>query len=133
MTFLLGFVLISVPFFTAQYFQDVQHLSALQAGLRILAFSLHVLLRRPRRLAERPVRIPVPATLGGLISGTGPLLLTGLGVDDAYADVFWKLMLVGIGFRLDARRFPPRPSTRWPGSGPGWPPAWPTPPARPGP
>ena len=31
-TFLLGFVLISVPFFTVQFFQDVQHLSALRPG-----------------------------------------------------------------------------------------------------
>ena len=46
-TFLLGFVLISVPFFTVQFFQDVQHLSALQAGLRMLAFSLMFTLVSP--------------------------------------------------------------------------------------
>ena len=33
-TFLLGFVLISVPFFTAQYFQDVRGASPLGSGLR---------------------------------------------------------------------------------------------------
>jgi hypothetical protein len=44
------------------------------------------------------VLISVP--FGGLISGVGLLLLTGLGAGDSYLDVFWKLMLVGIGFGL---------------------------------
>jgi MFS family permease len=42
----------------------------------------------------------VPVTLGGLISGIGLLLLTSLSAGDAYADVFWKLMVVGVGFGL---------------------------------
>jgi MFS family permease len=100
-TFLLGFVLISVPFFTVQFFQDVQHLSALQAGLRMLAFSLMFTLVSPfaGRLTNR-FGFRVPVTLGGLISGLGLLLLTGLSAGDAYVDVFWKLMVVGIGFGL---------------------------------
>jgi DHA2 family methylenomycin A resistance protein-like MFS transporter len=100
-TFLLGFVLISVPFFTVQFFQDVQHLSALQAGLRMLAFSLMFTLVSPLagRLSNR-FGFRVPVTLGGLISGIGLLLLTGLSAGDAYVGVFWKLMVVGIGFGL---------------------------------
>ncbi len=100
-TFLLGFVLISVPFFTVQFFQDVQHLSALQAGLRMLAFSLMFTLVSPfaGRLSNR-FGFRVPVTLGGLISGIGLLLLTGLSAGDAYVGVFWKLMVVGIGFGL---------------------------------
>ena len=100
-TFLLGFVLISVPFFTVQFFQDVQHLSALQAGLRMLAFSLMFTLVSPfaGRLSNR-FGFRVPVALGGLVSGIGLLLLTGLSAGDAYVDVFWKLMVVGIGFGL---------------------------------
>ena len=100
-TFLLGFVLISVPFFTVQFFQDVQHLSALQAGLRMLAFSLMFTLVSPLagRLSGR-YGFRVPITLGGLISGIGLLLLTGLGAGDSYLEVFWKLVIVGVGFGL---------------------------------
>jgi MFS family permease len=100
-TFLLGFVLISVPFFTVQFFQDVQHLSALQAGLRMLAFSLMFTLVSPfaGRLSNR-FGFRLPVMLGGLTSGLGLLLLTGLNAGDAYVDVFWKLMVVGIGFGL---------------------------------
>ena len=99
-TFLLGFVLISVPFFTVQFFQDVQHLSALQAGLRMLAFSLMFTLVSPLAWLSNRFGFRVPVTLGGLISGIGLLLLTGLGAGDAYVGVFWKLMVVGIGFGL---------------------------------
>jgi EmrB/QacA subfamily drug resistance transporter len=100
-TLLLGFVLISVPFFTVQFFQDVQHLSALQAGLRMLAFSLMFTLVSPLagRLSGR-FGFRLPVTLGALTSGAGLLLLAGLGADDGYADVFWKLMVVGVGFGL---------------------------------
>ena len=52
-----------------------------------------------RRLSGR-FGFRLPVTLGGLISGLGLLLLTGLGAGDSYLDVFWKLMLVGIGFGL---------------------------------
>jgi MFS family permease len=90
-----------VPFFTVQFFQDVQHLSALQAGLRMLAFSLMFTLVSPfaGRLSNR-FGFRVPVALGGLVSGIGLLLLTGLSAGDAYVDVFWKLMVVGIGFGL---------------------------------
>ena len=59
-TFLLGFVLISVPFFAAQFFQDVQHFSPLDSGLRVLAFSLMFSLGAPFAAAQRPVRASGP-------------------------------------------------------------------------
>jgi EmrB/QacA subfamily drug resistance transporter len=101
LTFLLGFVLISVPFFTAQFFQDVQHLSALDSGLRVLAFSLMFSLAAPfaGRLNGR-FGPRVPVTLGGLVSGVGLLCLTGIAPSSPYVDVFWRLSLVGIGFGL---------------------------------
>jgi EmrB/QacA subfamily drug resistance transporter len=100
-TFLLGFVLISVPFFTAQYFQDVQHFSALQSGLRVLAFSLMFSVAAPfaGRLNSR-FGFQVPVALGGIVSGIGLIALTGISVGSPYGDVFWRLSLVGIGFGL---------------------------------
>jgi EmrB/QacA subfamily drug resistance transporter len=100
-TFLLGFVLISVPFFTAQYFQDVQHFSALQAGLRVLAFSAMFSVAAPfaGRLNSR-FGPQVPVTLGGVVSGIGLLTMTGISAGSPYGDVFWRLSLVGIGFGL---------------------------------
>jgi EmrB/QacA subfamily drug resistance transporter len=100
-TFMLGFVLVSVPFFTAQFFQDVQHFSALDAGLRVLAFSLMFSLGAPfaGRLNGR-FGPRVPVALGGLFSGAGLLCLTRIAAGSPYADVFWRLSLVGIGFGL---------------------------------
>jgi EmrB/QacA subfamily drug resistance transporter len=100
-TFLLGFVLISVPFFTAQYFQGVQGLSALGSGLRILAFSLMFSVAAPfaGRLNSRfGPRMPV--ALGGLLSGAGLLCLAHITASESYADIFWRLSLTGIGFGL---------------------------------
>jgi len=100
-TFLVGFVLISVPFFTAQYFQGVEGLSALGSGLRILAFSLMFSVAAPLagRLNSRfGPRLPV--ALGGLLSGAGLLCLARITVSDPYADIFWRLSLTGIGFGL---------------------------------
>lgn len=100
-TFLLGFVLISVPFFIAQYFQGVQHYSALQAGLRVLAFTTMFSAAAPLagRLNGR-FGFRVPVALGGVLSALGLLSLTGLGAGSPYVDVFWRLALVGFGFGL---------------------------------
>jgi EmrB/QacA subfamily drug resistance transporter len=100
-TFLLGFVLVSVPFFTAQFFQGVQHFSALDSGLRVLAFSLMFSLAAPfaGRLNVR-FGPRVPVALGGLVSGVGLLCLTRIAAGSPYVDVFWRLSLVGIGFGL---------------------------------
>ncbi|MEU2358195.1 MFS transporter [Streptomyces misionensis] len=100
-TFLLGFVMLTVPFFTAQYFQDVQHFSALQAGLRILAFTLMMSIIAP--IAGRLTRrfgFHVPVTLGSLISAAGLFTMTGISVTSPYVEVFWRLALIGIGFGL---------------------------------
>jgi len=100
-TFLLGFVLISVPFFTAQYFQGVQGQSALGSGLRILAFSLMFSIAAPfaGRLNSR-FGPRAPVALGALISGAGLLCLARITASEPYADIFWRLSLTGIGFGL---------------------------------
>lgn len=101
LTFLLGFVIISVPFFTTQYFQDVQHFSALDSGVRVLAFSLMFSVAAPfaGRLSGRfGFRVPVIA--GALTSSVGLFFLSAIAPHSPYADVFWRLSLVGIGFGL---------------------------------
>jgi DHA2 family methylenomycin A resistance protein-like MFS transporter len=100
-TFMAGFALISLPFFIAQYFQDVQGLSAIQSGLRVLAFTLMFSLLAPlagRLSARFGFRLPV--ALGGLTAGTGMLLLGQITPSSPYRDVAWRLALCGIGFGL---------------------------------
>jgi DHA2 family methylenomycin A resistance protein-like MFS transporter len=100
-TFLIGFVLISVPFFTVQYFQEVQHLSAFASGLRVLAFTLMFSLIAPLagRLAAR-YGFRVPVAVGALIAAVGLLALTGIAPGSSYGAVWWRLSLVGVGFGL---------------------------------
>jgi EmrB/QacA subfamily drug resistance transporter len=100
-TFLLGFVMISVPFFTVQFFQDVEHLSAFQSGLRMLSFTLFFSIGAPisgrlaRRLGYRP-----PIALGAAIAGIGLLLLAHISAGSAFLDVGWRLAMIGGGFSL---------------------------------
>jgi len=100
-TFLVGFVLLSVPFFTSQYFQGVQGYSAVSAGFRVLAFTLMFTLFAPvagRLAASRGFRVPV--ALGAVLAAAGLLALTGIEVHTPYLDVAWRLALVGAGFGL---------------------------------
>jgi EmrB/QacA subfamily drug resistance transporter len=100
-TFLLGFVLISVPFFTVQYFQDVDHLSAFAAGLRMLSFTLLFSIGAPLagRLARR-FGFRAPITIGAALSGAGLLLLSQITPGMPFLDVGWRLAMIGGGFSL---------------------------------
>ena len=100
-TFLLGFVMISVPFFTVQFFQDVEHLSAFDAGLRMLSFTLFFSIGAPMagRLARRfGYRLPI--AIGAAIAGVSLLLLARISSGSAFLDVGWRLALIGVGFSL---------------------------------
>lgn len=100
-TFLVGFVLLSVPFFAVQYFQEVQHLSALDAGVRVLAFTLMFSLSAPfaGQLARR-FGFRLPVAIGSLAGAGGSLLLSRIQPNTGYADLWWRLALVGLGFGL---------------------------------
>jgi predicted MFS family arabinose efflux permease len=100
-TFLLGFVMISVPFFTVQFFQDVEHLSAFDAGLRMLSFTLFFSIGAPiaGRLARR-FGYALPISLGAGAAGIGLLLLAHISADSAFLDVGWRLAVIGSGFSL---------------------------------
>jgi len=100
-TFLLGFVMISVPFFTVQFFQDVEHLSAFDAGVRMLSFTLFFSIGAPMagRLA-RHFGYRLPIALGAATAGFGLLLLASISSTSPFLDVGWRLALIGTGFSL---------------------------------
>jgi EmrB/QacA subfamily drug resistance transporter len=100
-TFLLGFVMISVPFFTVQFFQDVEHLSAFASGLRMLSFTLFFSIGAPLsgRLARRfGYRLPI--AIGAATAGVGLLVLAGISTGSPFLDVAWRLAMIGSGFSL---------------------------------
>jgi DHA2 family methylenomycin A resistance protein-like MFS transporter len=100
-TFLLGFVMIAVPFFTVQFFQDVQHFSAFNAGVRMLSFTLFFSLGAPfaGRLARRfGYRLPI--AIGAAIAGLSLILLAHISSGSPFLDVGWRLAAIGVGFSL---------------------------------
>jgi len=98
---MLFFALFGVIFLLTQYFQFVLGYSPLQAGARLLPLALTLMVVAP--LSARIVEIAGTK----LVVGTG-LLITALSlvlsvqfeVATGYANVFWRLMLVGVGMGL---------------------------------
>ncbi|GAB3109566.1 MFS transporter [Streptomyces calidiresistens] len=95
---LLGFVIVGAMFFMAQYFQNVQGHSALDAGLRLLPLTLGIFFFSPpaSTLAGR-IGPRVPIIVGAVLVTVGFLLLTTVEPASGFADVWWKLGLVGGG------------------------------------
>jgi EmrB/QacA subfamily drug resistance transporter len=96
--FLLGFIIVGVMFFMAQFLQGVQGNTALGAGLRLLPLTLGIFVMSPPaaritgKVGPRP-----PITVGALLSAVGFLLLTQVNPDTGYASILWRLLLVGLG------------------------------------
>lgn len=88
-------------FFMAQYFQQIQGDSVLEAGLRTLPMSIGTFLSAPiaGRLAGR-IGPRLPIILGTLSLSLAMLLLTSLEPATDYASLWWKLALVGIGLGM---------------------------------
>jgi EmrB/QacA subfamily drug resistance transporter len=98
---LAGFALLGFVFFNTLYFQAVQGWSPLQAGLRTLPNTLAVVVTAPLagRLASR-YGYRVPVVTGLLLAGAALLALTGIRAGTPYAELWWKLAMLGAGLGL---------------------------------
>jgi DHA2 family methylenomycin A resistance protein-like MFS transporter len=100
-TMTISFASFGPIFFLAQYFQQIQGYSVLQAGLRTIPISMGTFLTAPLagKLAGR-IGSRLPMIVGTLILGLGIVLLVNLAPATDYASLWWKLAMVGIGFGL---------------------------------
>ncbi|MFE1750533.1 DHA2 family efflux MFS transporter permease subunit [Streptomyces anandii] len=96
-----GFGLMGSGFFFSQFFVTVQGASVLRAGLETLACSLAMVVCSPyaARFAAR-FGFRSVVTLGLLLAGIGLLTMADVHHDTAYAGVWWRLALTGVGFGL---------------------------------
>src|SRR5262249_5285832 len=91
--------LIGIVFFITQYFQEVLGYTALVSSLHTLPITVGMFVASPivgRLIARWGLRLPM--LLGTLLVGCGFFLLMSLTTTDDYADLWWKLSIVGIGF-----------------------------------
>lgn len=96
-----GFALMGSSFFFSQFFVYVQGSSILRAGLQTLPATLAMVVVSPfaGRLAARYGYRSV-VTSGLALAGLGLLALGGVHADTGYANVWWRLATVGVGFAL---------------------------------
>ncbi|MFI7011281.1 MFS transporter [Streptomyces sp. NPDC050145] len=96
-----GFALMGSSFFFSQFFVHVQGSSILRAGLQTLPVSLAMVVVSPYagRLAAR-YGFRVVVTVGMALAGLGLLALGTVHADTPYANVWWRLAIVGTGFAL---------------------------------
>ncbi|WP_216651360.1 DHA2 family efflux MFS transporter permease subunit [Actinomadura litoris] len=96
-----GFALMGSAFFFSQFFVYVQGASILRAGLQTLPSSLAMVVVSPfaGRLAAR-YGFRIVVTAGLVLAGLGLLTMGFAHADTAYANVWWRLAVVGVGFAL---------------------------------
>jgi DHA2 family methylenomycin A resistance protein-like MFS transporter len=96
-----GFATFSTLFFAVQYFQDVLGYTVLQSGLSTLPITVGIFFAAPlsgQLVARIGPRLPI--VVGALCIGVALFLLTSIEPFTSYADLWWKLVILGIGFGL---------------------------------
>jgi EmrB/QacA subfamily drug resistance transporter len=95
-TLVAGFVTLTIPFFLTQYFQGVQGMTALQAGVRSLPYTVTIMVLSPLagRLANR-FGFYFPIAVGASIGAVGFWLLSSLHPHTAYSDIWWRQVITG--------------------------------------
>ena len=97
-----GFTTLSTIFFIAQYFQQVQGYTVLEAGLRTFPISIGAFLMAPfaGMIAGR-IGSRLPIVLGALLTGCAIFgLAMILQPDSSYVTLWWLLAMMGIGLGL---------------------------------
>ena len=98
---LAGFALLGFVFFNTLYFQAVQGWSPLQAGLRSLPSTLAVVVSAPWPAGSPPATATGCRWSAGLLLAAAALwALTGIEVGTPYAQLWWKLAMLGAGLGL---------------------------------
>jgi EmrB/QacA subfamily drug resistance transporter len=96
----ISFASLGPIFFLAQYFQQVQGSSVLEAGLRTFPISMGAFLTAPfAGMLVGRIGARLPIILGSLLYVGAMFLLTmSLEPDTGYATLWWMLGMLGIGF-----------------------------------
>ncbi|MCV0425680.1 MAG: MFS transporter [Roseibium sp.] len=102
-TFISGFAMFGLIYYFNQFVQSPEGLrySALASGAALLPCTMLFFvgsIALPRLLADADLRWPT--TLGMVLMAAGFWLLRDLSADVSYADMWWKLGLIGLGLGL---------------------------------
>jgi EmrB/QacA subfamily drug resistance transporter len=98
-TILVGFLaMYGVLFFLTLYLQNVHGYTPVQAGIRLLPLSITMMFSSPLGgvLTER-FGPRLPLSLGLALVGVALLLMTGLGVDSGFDELWPPMVMVGLG------------------------------------
>ncbi|WP_036567804.1 DHA2 family efflux MFS transporter permease subunit [Nocardia sp. BMG51109] len=96
-----GFGLMGSGFFFSQFFVFVQGTSVLRAGIENLPCTIAMVIVSPfaARIAAR-FGFRTVVTVGLALAGAGLLAWGAVHHDTAYTDMWWRLLIIGIGFGL---------------------------------
>jgi DHA2 family methylenomycin A resistance protein-like MFS transporter len=97
----MGFVTIGLLFLFALFFQQVQGMSAVAAGLRFLPLTVAFILTGPLvgRLIDR-IGYRAPLAAGAALQAAGTLLLLRLHATSDFGLIWWPFAIIGIGYGL---------------------------------
>jgi EmrB/QacA subfamily drug resistance transporter len=95
------FAMFGSIFLFTQYFQFVLGYSALETGVRLMPWALTMMAIAPNspRLVER-IGTKLVVTLGLTLLAIGLVTMAGVDADTAYANIFWRMIIMASGMGL---------------------------------